>query len=238
MRFFEKDIEDYRAEFPGEIARLPGQIGKGGTGISGLQRRYSDPGDTRLRAHRPNGRVLCAEKGMVRPWNRLKDGDPWLAICSAPLSFPDQRISLPLHLPLFTQPVPLRAHTYYNDYLTSAHLPGPEHPLTYLPLRYFCHPATLPPPPPVYSTMAEELDDFNLLSNDDQSDSYPGQPKIESSEDYLLLDDSSLASSSRNFRSRKRNRVMQSCVACHAQKRKVSLSPHPPRLPLLIPPAV
>ena len=132
----------------------------------------------------------------------------------------------------------LRAHTYYNDYLTSAHLPGPEHPLTYLPLRYFCHPATLPPPPPVYSTMAEELDDFNLLSNDDQSDSYPGQPKIESSEDYLLLDDSSLASSSRNFRSKKRNRVMQSCVACHAQKRKVSLSPHPPRLPLLIPPAV
>ncbi|KIO19372.1 hypothetical protein M407DRAFT_82876, partial [Tulasnella calospora MUT 4182] len=53
-------------------------------------------------------------------------------------------------------------------------------------------------------------------------------PKIESSDDaaFNLLpggDDSESQAASgpnRNFRSKKRNRVMQSCVACHSQKRK------------------
>lgn len=54
-------------------------------------------------------------------------------------------------------------------------------------------------------------------------------PKLESSDDaaFNLLADGDDASSphpstgpNRNFRSKKRNRVMQSCVACHSQKRK------------------
>lgn len=82
--------------------------------------------------------------------------------------------------------------------------------------------------------MADEgYDDLQLI--DPSSDSrdpllhssmpYP-PPKLETDDDYLLLSgepepSSATSTSNRNFRSKKRNRVMQSCVACHSQKRKV-----------------
>ncbi|KAG8907449.1 hypothetical protein FRB99_004244 [Tulasnella sp. 403] len=62
-------------------------------------------------------------------------------------------------------------------------------------------------------------DDFKSPSNDNlllPMNPYP-PAKLESNDDFLLQPSSS---TNRNFRSKKRNRVMQSCVACHSQKRK------------------
>ncbi|KAG9051695.1 hypothetical protein FS837_000084 [Tulasnella sp. UAMH 9824] len=93
--------------------------------------------------------------------------------------------------------------------------------------------------------MSDDHEEFQLIdpssSFDDQSPhllpttssgsmppiAYP-PPKIESADDApfnLLPGDDEVSSQpatapNRNFRSKKRNRVMQSCVACHSQKRK------------------
>lgn len=54
-----------------------------------------------------------------------------------------------------------------------------------------------------------------------QSDAFPS-PKLETADDFRLLPTESGSMLPKfNFRKQKRHRVMQSCVACHTQKRKV-----------------
>ncbi|KAG8935754.1 hypothetical protein FRC03_006438 [Tulasnella sp. 419] len=77
----------------------------------------------------------------------------------------------------------------------------------------------------------EQHQQFSLIQSHEGHDSpiaprvvsQPGYSltKVENADDMLLIGESGpLPVLPRNFRTKKRNRVMQSCVACHSQKRK------------------